>query len=118
MRETTRQAAARHRVAVATLYRRLTRLAESGHVTIEPGDYVAGSLYLDVQQWDEVCQSTRAPGRPRKTVDAGMMARGYAYKLVFLSRDCAPLYAKSPGDIGPLMRQWPEDRFNVVKLVK
>lgn len=116
MKETTRQAAVRHRIAVATLYRRLARLAEAGQVKIGAADYVAGNLYLDVQTWDSVCQSTRPPGRPKKSHDANMYAKGYRYRLDFLGRDCAPLYAKTIADIGPLMRQWAEDRFNVVKL--
>lgn len=117
-KETTREAAVRHRLTVATLYRRLCRLQDSGKVTLSPGDYVAGCLYLDSVAWDEVCEKTLAPGRPRKTVESRMIDKGYRYRLEFLSRDCAPLYAKTLADIGPLMRQWPEDRFNVTDLSK
>ena len=116
MKETTRQAAQRHKLAVSTLYRRLVRLTECGRVTINPADYVGGALYLDAIQWDEVCKATRSPGRPKKSHDSRMFAKGYRYKLEFLNRDCDPLYAKTIDDIGPLMRQWPEDRFDLVKL--
>ena len=49
-------------------------------------------------------------------VDKGMMEKGYKYKIIFISGKCLPLYAKALMDIGPIFRDWPNERFNVVHL--
>ena len=66
-KETTKQAATRHKLQVSTLYRRLARLQEAGQISLGSSDYVGGAIYLDASSWDEVCVKTRSPGRPRKT---------------------------------------------------
>ena len=67
MKETLKEAAARHRLKANTLYRRLERLAQAGKVQLNPAaDYVGPTLYLEAVVWDRVCQQTLAPGRPRK----------------------------------------------------
>lgn len=116
MKETTKQAATRHQLAVSTLYRRLARLAETGQISLGSSDYVGGAIYLDASSWDAVCKATRSPGRPKKSHDSRMFDKGYRYRLEFIGKDIAPLYVKRIDDIGPLMRQWADDRFNVVKL--
>ena len=66
MRETTNQAATRHRINVATLYRRLERLKDRGELTLSADDYVAGRIFLDVTKWDDICAKTLPIGRPCK----------------------------------------------------
>jgi hypothetical protein len=64
--ETSAQAAKRHGISQHTLYRRLARAVERGEVTLTTQSYVSGSLFLPVRLWDELCQSTRPPGRPKR----------------------------------------------------
>lgn len=64
--ETSRQAAQRHGISQHTLYRRLARAVERGEIVLSPASYVSGSLFLPVRLWDELCSSTRPPGRPKK----------------------------------------------------
>jgi len=67
LKETLKEAAARHRLKANTLYRRLERLAQAGRVQLNRADFVGPTIYLDAVVWDSVCQQTLPPGRPRKT---------------------------------------------------
>jgi hypothetical protein len=66
MKETLKQAAVRYGLKSNTLYRRLERLIQSGEISLTPADYVGPSIYLESTVWDQICEKTKVPGRPRK----------------------------------------------------
>ena len=48
--------------------------------------------------------------------DKGMYEKGYRYKLSPVDQSFEPLYAKFAMQCGMVMRQYPDTRFEVVKL--
>lgn len=49
-------------------------------------------------------------------IDQGMYSKGYRYRLAPQSGKFEPLYAKALTNIGPLMRDYPNEKFDVVRL--
>jgi hypothetical protein len=52
------------------------------------------------------------------TVDYGMFQKGYRYRLTPVDKSFKPLYTKLLDEIGPLMRDYPEKRFDVDTLAR
>jgi hypothetical protein len=50
-------------------------------------------------------------------LDQSMHEKGYRYKIDPTTKDFDPLYAKELHHIGPLMRSYPNHRFNINKIV-
>jgi hypothetical protein len=51
-----------------------------------------------------------------KNIDAKMFAKGYRHKLSPQSKKFEPLYVKTAMDAGPVMRDYPDERFDVTAL--
>jgi hypothetical protein len=47
------------------------------------------------------------------TVDYGMFEKGYRYRLTPVDKSFKPLYTKLLTEVGPLMRDYPNKRFDV-----
>jgi hypothetical protein len=51
-----------------------------------------------------------------KNIDAKMFAKGYRHKLSPKSKKFEPLYVKTAMQAGPVMREYPDERFDISKL--
>lgn len=50
------------------------------------------------------------------THDTKMRNKGYKYRLTPTTKRFEPLYAKTLAQVGPLMREYPNDRFETVEI--